>query len=288
MNALVPLRPAALDLSFVRRGDRTVLERRLFAWPFVLTRTFLLDPVPAHMRTVIIQTSSSALHGEDRLTQRIHLGRGAAAHLTTQGASPVHRAHPGMIAREAVDIVVEPEAFLEYLPEPRILFPGAALDQTIDIDCAPGATLIVSDAFTVHDPGRNGHGFRQLASTVTLRFEGGAPAMIDRLDIAHLGRGRFARYTAFSSIFMVAPLPVEILEQLALDLSAALAAIPGLYGAASLLPGNIGVGVRLAAEDLRAVRAGRELSWIAFRRLLCGEAPASRRTGDDLRLHRVE
>lgn len=288
MNALVPLRPAQLDLSFVRRGDRTVLDRRLFAWPFVLTRTFLLDSVPAHMLTVIIQTSSSALHGEDRLTQRIHLGQGAAAHLTTQGASPVHRAHPGVTTREAVDIIVGPDAFLEYLPEPRILFPGAALDQTIDIDCAPSATLVVSDAFTVHDPGGSGRGFRQLASTVTLRFDGGEPAMLDRFDIAHLRRGRFAHYTAFGSIFMVARLPVEILERLALELSAALTAIPDLYGAASLLPGNIGIGVRLAADDLRAVRAGRELAWIAFRRQLCGEAPASRRKGDDLRLYHIQ
>lgn len=288
MNALVPHRPAQLDLSFVRRGDRTVLDRRLFAWPFVLTRTFLLDPVPAHMLTVIIQTSSSALHGEDRLIQRIHLGQGAAAHLTTQGASPVHRAHKGMTGREAVDIVVGPDAFLEYLPEPRILFPGAALEQTVDIDCAPSAALIVSDAFTVHDPERSGRGFRQLASIVTLRFDGGEPALTDCFDIAHLRRGRFARYAAFGSMFMVAPLPVEILERLALELSAALAAIPDLYGAASLLPGAIGIGVRLAADDLRAVRAGRDLAWIAFRRQLCDEAPASRRKGDDLRTHRSQ
>ncbi|WP_375450354.1 urease accessory protein UreD [uncultured Devosia sp.] len=270
-------------MSFARRGDRTVLDRRLFAWPFVLTRTFLLDAVPAHMLTVIVQTSSSAVHGEDRLLQRLHLGQGAAAHVTTQGASPIHRAHPGMIAREAVDITLEPGAFLEYLPEPRILFPGAALEQTIDIDCAPDATMLVSDAFTVHDPGQTGAGFRQLASTLTLRFDGGEPALIDRFDIAHLGRGRFARYTAFGTLVMVAPAPAEKLAQLALDLSAALATVPGLYGAASLLPGDIGIGIRLAGDDLRTIRCGRDLAWIASRRFVCGHEPVSRRKGDDLR-----
>lgn len=283
MNALLPLSPATLDLSFARRGDRTVLDRRLFAWPFVLTRTFHLDAVPAHMLTAILQTSSSALLGDDRLTQRIHLRQGAAAHLTTQGASPVHRAHPGMIARESVEITVGPDAFLEYLPEPRILFPGAALDQTIDIDCAPSATLILSDGFTVHDPDRTEAGFRQMASTVTMRFEGGEPAMVDRLDIATLGRGRTARFTAFSSLFMITSLPSEVLERLALGLSAELAGIPGLYGAASLLPGHIGIGVRLAAGELRLVRAANEKVWITFRKLLCGESPPTRRKGDDVR-----
>ena len=282
MNALLPLSTATLDLSFARRGDRTVLDKRLFAWPFVLTRTFHLDAVPAHMLTVMLQTSSSTLLGEDRLIQRFRLGQGAAAHLTTQGASPVHRAHPGMTAREAVEITVGPDALLEYLPEPRILFPGAALDQSIDIDCAPSGTLILSDAFTVHDPERTGLGFRQMASIVTLRFDGGEPALIDRFDIAQLGRGRAARYTAFGNLFLVAPLPAEILERLALDLSAALGAMPGLYGAASLLPGDIGIGIRLAAEDLRAVRAGRDLVWTAMRQQLCGQAPTSRRNGEDL------
>ncbi len=34
---------ALLDLTFVRRGGRTVIDRRLFAWPFVLTRSFHID-----------------------------------------------------------------------------------------------------------------------------------------------------------------------------------------------------------------------------------------------------
>ena len=51
-------RHAQLDLSFARRGDRTVLDRRRFRWPFVLTRTFALDSCPRHMLTVIVQTSS--------------------------------------------------------------------------------------------------------------------------------------------------------------------------------------------------------------------------------------
>lgn len=280
MNA--PLSPVALDLSFARRGDRTVLDRRLFAWPFVLTRTFHLDAVPAHMLTAIIQTSSSALLGDDRLTQRIRLGQGAAAHLTTQGASPVYRAHPGMIARDGIEITVGPDAFLEYLPEPRILFPGAALDQTIDIDCALGATLMLSDGFTVHDPAATDARFRQLVSTVTIRVDGGEPTIIDRFDIAHLGRGRSASYTAFSSLFIVTPLPSETLERFASDLSTELASMSHVYGAASMLPGNIGIGVRLAAGELRSVRAANERVWIAFRRLLCGEAPPSRRKGDDL------
>ena len=75
VNGVAPASAPQLDLAFARRGDRTVLDRRLFRWPFVLTRTFALDRAPAHMLTVIVQTSSGAVHGGDRLRQR-HRGRG--------------------------------------------------------------------------------------------------------------------------------------------------------------------------------------------------------------------
>ena len=131
---------AQLDLVFARRGERTVLGRRLFRWPFVLTRTFALDRVPAHMLTVTLQTSSGAMHGGDRLHQQFHVQGGAAAHVTTQGASSIHRADPGLTTEERVTITVEEGGYMEYLPEPRILFPGAALDQTIEMTAPPAVS----------------------------------------------------------------------------------------------------------------------------------------------------
>jgi urease accessory protein len=277
VNALLPIRSAQLDLSFARRGDRTVFERRLFTWPFVLTRTFFLDKAPAHLLTAIIQTSSSAMHGEDQLMQRFEVGPDAAVHLTTQGATAVHRADAGLTTREAVSLRVAPGAFLEYLPEPRILFPDAALNQTIDLDCAEGGTAIVSDAFTVHDPAGAGRSFRRLESSTTFRCSDGEPVMFDRLDIAGLAGGRTSGFTAFGNILLKARLPTGTLQWLALDVSAALTAIPNLYGAASPLPSGAGVGVRLAGRDLRALRSGLELAWMAFRVQLHGQPPGLRR-----------
>jgi urease accessory protein len=274
---------ARLDLVFARRADRTVLDRRLFRWPFVLTRTFALDRAPSHMLTVILQTSSGAMHGEDRLVQRFHVRNGAAAHVTTQGASPVHRADPGLTTDETITIRVEEGGYLEYLPEPRILFPDAALAQTTEIDCAEGSVALVSDAFTIHDPEARGRCFRRLTSATILRCGGGEPVLVDRLDIGGLPRGRTAQFKAFGSVLLAAPGLTEGIEALADDLSAALAAVPGLYGAASRLPGEAsGIGVRLAGRDLRAVRAGIHSIWISVRRRLFGAAPPSRRKGDEL------
>lgn len=273
MKHTVIEQPAQLDLSFARRGDRTVFDRRLFSWPFVLTRTFFLDAAPAHQLTAIVQTSGGAVLGKDRLVQRISVGRNAAVHLKTQGATAVHRAPPGLVTHEAVSLRVAEGGILQYLPEPRILFPDAALAQTIDLDCAPGGTAIVWDAFTVHDPAGAGRSFRSLESTMTLRRSGSEPAMIDRTLVAGLVPRQLRRHTAFGNLVVVTSLPAEALEPMALDLSAQLAGVPDLYAAASLLPGELGLGLRFAGRGLRSLRAGIELALASLRSRLFGRTP---------------
>ncbi len=267
-----------LDLVFARRHDRTVLERRLFRWPFVLTRTFALDAAPAHMLTAIVQTSSGAVHGEDRLSQRLQVGVDAAAYVTTQGASAIHRADPGLTTEESVSIRVEPGGYIEYLPEPRILFPGAALAQTVRIDCAIGGVALVGDAFTVNDPQRTGRTFQRYASSAELRIDAQAPVMIDRVNIASLAGAPFA---AFGTLILATPGRAEAGADLAGALTRALTGLPDLYAAASRLPGEAtGIGVRLAGRDLRAVRAGVAVAWRLIRTALQGAPPPSRRKGD--------
>jgi urease accessory protein len=267
VNAQLPLAVSRqLDLSFVRRGDRTVFDRRLFSWPFVLARTFALDAAIPHLQSVMLQTSGGAIHGEDRLQQRLHLGPGAAVQLTTQGATAVHRANPGHTTRESVGISLEPGAWLEYLPQPRILFPDAAMRQTIDIDCDPDATAIVADAFTLHDPEQRGRLFRRMESTLTVR-RGGEPVLMDRFDITGDPQ-HFTRHTAFGTLLLLAPRPAEVLEAWALDLSAVLAGHDGLYAAASVLPSAIGIGLRFAATELRHLRSGTDLAYAMLREKL--------------------
>ena len=234
--------------------------------------------MPGHMLTIILQTSSGAVHGDDRLRQHFHAQAGAGAHVTTQGASCIHRAHSGLMTEETATITVEQGGIIEYMPEPRILFPDAALDQTIEIDCANGGVALVTDAFTVHDPEASGRCFRRLISTTMLRCNGSDPVLIDRMDISGFGRKRAAWFTAFGSVLLATPGRTEGLQALAGELTASFASIPGLYGAASALPGGcVGIGARLAAHDLRAVTAGLEATWIATRRLLYNVPPPSRR-----------
>lgn len=266
MNALLPMAAPQLDLAFRRHGQRTLFERRRFAWPYVLTRSFALDPRRPQLQTVIVQTSSGAMHGDDRLRQRLVLGAGAAVHLTTQGAASVHRADPGLATSEMLDLDLAQGALLEYLPQPRILFPGARLLSTTRIDCDPGAMLLFADAFTLHDPAGGGRLFSRYTSDLQLRLAGDT-CLVDRFDIEGVPR-HFARHRAFGTLLLVAPVPFESMEATCLTLNGLIAGIAGLYGAASLLPGAIGISLRLAAAELRQVRQATERALGILRPLL--------------------
>lgn len=266
---------AQLDLGFVRHGGRTLLGRKLFSWPFVLTRAHHIDPAPAHMLSVVLQTGAGAIHGEDRLLQRLAVGAEAAAHVTSQGAASVHRAHSGDCTQEDVRLEVAQGGVLEYLPEPRILFPDAALDSSMDIAVAAGGIALVGDAFTLHDPGGGERAFRSYRSEVVIRRVGGVPMAIDRFEIAGLPM-QLGGLRAFGSLYLVVDRDAETLVRMAADLTAALAQIDGLYGAASPLPGGIGLGIRVAARELRALRAGNGFCWRNIRHKLFGMEPGPR------------
>lgn len=245
---------ALLDLSFVRRGGRTVIDRRLFAWPFVLTRGFYLDADRPDRLSLIVQTGSGALHGEDRLVQRLVLSPDTAVSLTNQGATSVHRAHAAARASEIVSLQVARGASLEYLPEPRILFPDAALSQQLDIDCAWDASALVVDAFTMHAPDGAPQIFRELESVVRLRRSGGDPVLIDRSRLLSPALSVFRGARAFASAYLMPTAGVD-LGAAQQQLTTALSETPEVYGAASVMPEQAGLVVRIAAPDLRPVRA---------------------------------
>jgi urease accessory protein len=258
---------ALLDLSFVRRANRTVIDRRVFTWPFVLTRSFYVDQDRPDRLSVIVQTGSGAIHGEDSLAQRLMLGPGTAVCLTNQGATSVHRADPAARAMETVMLHVASGARLEYVPEPRILFPDAALCQSVELDCASDACALVVDAFTMHDPSGEARCFRELETTFCLRRLGGEPVLIDRTRLCRPDLAIFHGHRAFGSAIVVLTSNHD-LEKLLVLLTTALGDVSGLYAAASMLPGSAGLGVRLAALDLRQIRLAFEQIGAIYRRSL--------------------
>jgi len=261
----------------------TWLDRRRFRWPYALSRAFRAEGGPAHMLMLIVQTVSGAIQAEDRLSQRIHVGAGAAARVVTQGATPIHRAAAGLASRDAVTLQVEPGGMLEYLPELRILFPDANLEQHMCVRIAEGAMALLADGFVLHDPAAEARPFRRLEATLTVQGPGGTMLAAERIDLAAppRSRGRRAPFQAHGSLVLATCRRAVWLEAVSEDATTALSHHPGLYAAASPLPNNAGVVARIAAIDGRHLRLGLQAACGVFRRhARCAPPPEGDRALD--------
>jgi len=241
-----------LDLSFVRRGGQTVLDRRLFSYPYVLMRTFrersgTVHPDPENraetLTHVIVQNSSVPVHDRDDLAINLALNAATDVRVTWQGATAIHRARSGNLSRERLTISLGASAHLSYLPEARIYFPEAAHHQATDIELSASSSLLFTDSFTIHDPVGQGKPLHELDNTLTIRRYGEV-VLLDRqrLKTPSFDRG----FRAFATILLIGRSKPELPE------------IPTLYAAASQLPSNLGWSLRLAAPDLRPIRAAVE------------------------------
>ena len=139
----------------------------------------------------------------------------------------MHRAQLHQTATETVIIEAGEDSHVEYLPEPRILFPDAALAQAMDIVCAPGSSVLVSDAFTCHDPQGLDRHFRMFASTLTCRLGDAALSMIDRTWLEGSDLVQMRPYRAFAGVIMIVNGPVDFNESIRSLVDAA-SAIEGL------------------------------------------------------------
>ena len=264
-----------LDLRFVRRGGKTVLERRLYSYPFSVSRMFHLDAMPQGMGSVILQTASGTLNAGDHLRERLHAGAMSSAHVTTQGAAAVHRAPAGMETVERVDLVADEGSFLEYMPELRILFPDSRLSQTTTLKIGARAVAIMCDGFVVYDPAHTGRAFR--AHHVETRITT-AEGRILAMEAAHLDRlpamtGRRSGYQAFGTLFVATSMESSTLDRLREAIERAMGPLVGLYWSVATLPNDCGVSLRMAGQDGRMLRAGIGTGWLAARKHLFGSIP---------------
>ena len=268
------------ELVFARAPDgRTYISHQRVGYPFHITRPFYLDPVPAGLLTLYLQSVSGGIYRGERLALNLTAEAGAAAQGTTQSATIIHRMKDGGEARQDVTIRAGAGAMLEYLPDPLILFPGARFQTSLRVVAAPSATVIVCDAFTQHDSEAAGGRFARLASDTRIERPDGTLLAIDRFDIdGDLGAAHFngtgGEFPAQGTLMAVHDgCPPE---ELATALREGLGDCSGIYAGASTMPHGCGAWARILAADGHALRAALKAAWAAARRKISGAEPARR------------
>ena len=158
------------ELTFARRGGRTVLVHSRVTAPLTLVRPF---PLADGRQLVQLITLGPGFCGGDAVRIHIAVDEGAGVVVTTTAATRVLSMHPGASASQDVEIEAAAGATVEYYPGVAIPFPDSAFAQTVTVRAARAARVGVMETWAL---GRTARGeyldFRSLSNRTALTVDG--------------------------------------------------------------------------------------------------------------------
>lgn len=268
------------DATLVREaGGETRLLRDYTKVPYHLTGTLDSDPANG-LTTLCLQEPTGGVAQGDRHSIDVTAKERARARVMTQSATKVHSMHANYAHLDAT-LEAAADAHLEYLPGPTIVNENARCLQTIEVELADTAVVIVGDVLipdglSEHDPFEFDHYYSRIearcndelvcADTVDLR-----PITGDPQDSATVGE-----YSVIGSLYVLAL--DEDSEALSETLYERVTAIDATQAGTSALPYDAGVVVRVLGHRSADVTETVTAAWDEARRATLGVgAPADRR-----------
>ena len=127
---------ACLNLTFAKQHERSYLAKNLHVGPLVLQKS-LYPEGEAVCHGVVIHPPGGVAGG-DALTLNVSLASGAHALLTTPGAGKWYKAN-GQQASQDLQFSLQQGACFEWLPQENILFDGAQVKFSAEVNLAENA-----------------------------------------------------------------------------------------------------------------------------------------------------
>lgn len=175
----------SLQLVYAHHHNSTQLIHSQMQAPLKVQRSFYPEGA-AVCHSVVLHTAGGIV-GSDRLSQTIHLSPHAHALITTAAASKIYgskgKSHACLEEQEAqqtIQIQIDTNACLEWLPQETIVFDGALYRQNLRVELAPGASWL---GWEITRFGRSARGERFLHGewrSHTEVWQQGRPLWIDR------------------------------------------------------------------------------------------------------------
>lgn len=266
-----PGKVGLLELGFERVGARTELVRRYQKSPLQIMRPLYVDPCRPDLPLVYLMSTGGGVVQADRLRLDVDCGADTAVHLTTQAATKVHHMDADF-ATHTVGLRVGPRAYLEYLPDALIPYPGARFYQSSTVTMDPTATVLVGEVLMAGRLARREHHqYDVLATDLEIADTDGAAVAIDRIRFSPhqssvTGPGILGKHTLMATLFVVSPLRPAAAIADALHAEVADQVVAGV----SVLPDDRGAWVRILGTDPPTVHVALRRAWDAARRLLIG------------------
>ena len=282
MPSGAPGKHGVLDMSFARRGDRSVLAHVARKAPLLVQQALYWDEhLPGLPCVYVITTSGCVLQG-DRLDVSITVGAGAMAHVTTQSATKIHQMDANFAA-QTQRLALAQNAYLELLPGPVIPHRHSRFITHTQATVAESATLLSAELL---QPGRKHHGAGELfefdlySSTLTASRPDGTPLFTEKL-IAEPWRypvrqaGVMGKFDVFANVTLITPRrhADRIFEQVVPGADTSTDCVAG----ASRLPNDAGLVYKVIGMETEPVKAKVRGFWeLARQQVLGAPIPAAR------------
>jgi urease accessory protein len=263
-------RRGALSYEFERSGSRTVLTRSSCTTPWHHFPPSYLDDSGCAYTWLV--NPSGGLVGGDHLSVEAHLHARSHVLLTSPSANRVYRslAEPSV---QKVRLSVGPGARLEWLPEVTIPFAGSRFRQSIHVNLAPGATVVLWDAMASGRVARHERwAFASLENEICISGSlGKSVAERYRLVPGLLPESvsLVESWDYVASLFVIGDaVGADVWKRLDIALSVILDERPGLVLGGVSTPAAPGLAVKLVARSAPDLTAVQEAMWTAIRKEL--------------------
>ena len=273
-------RRGVLSYEFERSGSRTVLTRSSCTSPWHHFPPSYLDDSGCAFTWLV--NPSGGLVGGDHLSVEAQLHARTHVFMTSPSANRVYRSLSEPVLQE-IRLSVGADARLEWVPEITIPFAGSRFRQSIHVDLAPGATVVLWDAMASGRVARHERwAFASLENEICISGSlGKSVAERYRLVPGLLPEsvGLVGSWDYVASLFIIGDaVETEVWERLDEVLATILEQRPGLVLGAVSTPALSGLVVKLVARSAPDLTAVQEAMWTAIRKELWGlPAPNLRR-----------
>jgi len=273
-------RRGALSYEFERVGSRTELTRSYCTSPWHhFPPSYLDDSGCAY--TWLVNPSGGLVAG-DHLSVEAQLHARTHVFMTSPSANRVYRSLSEPALQE-IRLSVGADARLEWVPEITIPFAGSRFRQSIHVDLAPGATVVLWDAMASGRVARHERwAFASVENEICIRASLGT-SVVERFcvvpDQFSESISLVGSWDYVASLFIIGDaVEAEIWKRLDEMLATILEERPGFVLGAVSTPALSGLVVKVVARSAPDLTAAQEAMWTAIRKELWGlPAPNLRR-----------
>lgn len=275
MPSGAPGKRGVLELSFDRRGARSVLARLHRRSPLLVQQALYWDEALPGLPCVYVITTSGCVLQGDRFDTSIDLAADTMAHVTTQAATKIHSMDANYAAQTQRFILAD-NAYLEHLPGPTIPHRHSRFITHTRATVESTATLLCSEILM---SGRKYHGdgeqfeYDLYSSTLTAARPDGAELFTERFVVEpwrHPVRrvGVMNGFDVLGTVFVVTPKDRgdRIYEQVVADADPRATCVAG----ASRLPNDAGLIYRVLGLERQEVQAKVREFWALVRQEVLG------------------